>query len=452
MAVDNSTILDKIWLSGTNDYQQRIPKTTQNGIAATQAALFAEENLPWYNQFVAALVNRIGSTYVHQQSWTNPLAVFKKDALRYGDKTQEIATKWIKAHSYADDREDVFKVYRPDSEVWFHTVNRRDFYPITVNDEELSFAFTESMGLNSYVASIMQTPMNSDQYDEYRIMLELLAYYEHNFGFFKHQINWQPKSTASAQELMYELKRYGKLFKFPSSRYNAGLIEDIPVFANMDELVVLVTPDVSASIDVYALAAAYHMEKEEIQQRIVEVDEFPIPNAVAILTTQDFFQCRDRLNRNTSQYNPLTLGTNYFLHRWGSYSVSPFVPAVLFTTDAGSSIPTVTMEPSALNLTSAANTVVAGGTVLLSADLAGTVDPSGYPVDVLPDAAVFSVGVTRSGAAVNSPRTYVDEYGVLHASKKLQTGDIITVTATSAYVNPSGTTTTYTDSVTVTVA
>ena len=44
MAVNNSTILDRIWLSGTNDYQQRIPQTTQNDIAATQAALFAPES------------------------------------------------------------------------------------------------------------------------------------------------------------------------------------------------------------------------------------------------------------------------------------------------------------------------------------------------------------------------------------------------------------------------
>ena len=135
MAVNNSTILDRIWLSGTNDYQQRIPQTTQNDIAATQAALFAPENLNLYNQFVDALVNRIGSTYVHQQEWSNPLRVFKKDMLRYGDKAQEIAAKWIRSHSYADDREDVFKMYRPDANVWFHTVNRREFYPVTVNRE-----------------------------------------------------------------------------------------------------------------------------------------------------------------------------------------------------------------------------------------------------------------------------------------------------------------------------
>lgn len=455
MAVNNSTILDKIWLAGTNDYQQRIPQTTQNDIAATQAALFAPENLNLYNQFVDALVNRIGSTYVHQQTWRNPLAVFKKDAIRYGDKAQEIAVKWIKSHSYADDREDVFKMYRPDANVWFHTVNRREFYPITVNRDELEFAFTEEYGLNSFVSAIMAAPQNSDEYDEYRIMLELMAYYENNFGFYKHQLSAAPTDKATAEELLVELRAYAGDLRFPSSRYNAGLIKDVPVFARPDELVILMTPRTQAVIDVMALAAAFNMDRETIQQRIVMVDEFPVPDAVALLTTDDFFQCRDKLNQTTSQYNPLTLGTNYFLHRWGMYSVSPFVPAILFTTAAGTSIPTVTMTPSGIDMTAESATIAAGGTDKLTINLTGAVSPSGHPIEVLPDAAIFTIGIVRGSGdnaeSVQDVRTWVDEYGVLHAGEKLETGDVINVTATSAYINPSGATTKYTDTVTVTV-
>lgn len=452
MAVTNSTILDRIWLAGTNDYQQRIPQTTQNDIAATQAALFAPENLNLYNQFVDALVNRIGSTYVHQQDWRNPLRIFKKDMLRYGDKAQEIAVKWIRSHSYADDREDVFKMYRPDANVWFHTVNRREFYPITVNREELEFAFTEEYGLNSFVAGIMQAPQNSDEYDEYRIMLELLAYYEDNFGFFKHTLSAAPTDQATAQELLTQLRSYAGMLRFPSSRYNAGLIRDVPVFADPSELVLLMTPQTNAVIDVYALAAAFNIDRESIQQRVVMVDEFPIPNAVALLTTEDFFQCRDKLNQTTSQYNPLTLGTNYFLHRWGMYSVSPFVPAVLFTTDTGTTVPTVTQTTSGITLSAASETASAGDTVQLTVDLTGTISPETEGIDVLPDAAIFAVGIMRDDSPVNSVRTWVDEYAVLHVGEDLESGDKITITATSTYVNPSGATTKYTDDVTVTVS
>ena len=77
MAENNSTILRNIWLNGTNDFQQRIPEPTQNNIAKTVDALFEPMNISYYNQFVDSLVMRIGMTYVHQQSFHNPLAVFK---------------------------------------------------------------------------------------------------------------------------------------------------------------------------------------------------------------------------------------------------------------------------------------------------------------------------------------------------------------------------------------
>ena len=135
------------------------------------------------------------------------------------------------------------------------------------------------------------------------------------------------------------------------------------------------------------------------------------------------------------------------------YSVSPFVPAILFTTQAGTTIPTVTMSVTGITLATASDTASAGDDVQLTITLDGTLDPAtGYPVEVKPDAATFTIGITRDGDGVQDARTWVDDYGVLHVGESLVTDDVITVTAKSAYVNPSGATTHYTDDVTVTVA
>ena len=217
------------------------------------------------------------------------------------------------------------------------------------------------------------------------------------------------------------------------------------------------TPRTNAVIDVMALAAAFNMDRETIQQRIVMVDEFPVPDAVALLTTTDFFQCRDKLNQTTSQYNPLTLGTNYFLHRWGMYSVSPFVPAILFTTGSGTSINTVTQALTAITLTADTTpTNDPGTTNQLSVALTGTLTEgnsayAGDAIKLAPDAATYDIGIVRSSAAVRSVRTWVDEYAILHIGEDLQTGDTITVTATSTYVNPSGATSPMTSSINVVV-
>ena len=455
MATDNHTILHNIWLNGTNDFQQRIPEPTQSNITKVIQTLFDPMNKMYYNQFMDALVMRIGDTFVHQQSFKNPLAIFKKSRMMYGNTLQEIIPKWIRAHSYVDDAEDVFKMARPDVAAWYHSQNRRDRYDITINRQELRTAFTDSMGLNKLVAAIMDVPMNSDEYDEYRIMLQLIAEYNRHWGFFKHALSAAPTDEATGKEFLYALRSYAKKLQFPTTTYNNGAIEDVPIFVNPNELVILMTPETSAAIDVYTLAGVFQLDKADIEQRIVIVDEFPIPDddCVALLTTQDFFMCKDTEYETTSIYNPKTLSNNYFLHHWGIYSVSPFVPAIMFTAGGNSTtITTVEQTVTGIELTPATEDVTAGGTLELAVTLTGTLDPNTDPfVKVAPDAATYDVTVTRSGAGINSPATRVDEYGILHVSRALQADDEITVVATATYTNPSGTTTTYTDSGTYTV-
>ena len=557
MATDNHTILHNIWLNGTNDFQQRVPEPTQTNIRQVMQTLFDPMNKMYYNQFMDALIMRIGDTFVHQQQFRNPLAIFKKSRMMYGNTLQEIIPKWIRAHSYVDDAEDVFKMARPDALAWYHSQNRRDRYDITINRQELRTAFTESNGLNRLVASIMDVPMNSDEYDEYRIMLQLIAEYNRTWGFFKHALSAAPTDEATGKEFLYALRSYAKKLQFPTTTYNNSAIEDVPIFVKPSELVIMMTPETNAAIDVFTLAGVFNLDKADIEQRIVIVDEFPIPDAecVALLTTQDFFMCKDTEYETTSIYNPKTLSTNYFLHHWGIYSVSPFVPAIMFTAGGSSTtINKVAQTVTGIDLSPATKNVSAGDEVALTVALTGSLNPNTDPfVKVAPDAATYQTTVLRGetdgtqgvytvtiggtwaasdtvtvdgetvtvtegqttaqiasaiatalasntkytvsatnsvvtlteksgkygsgvptvtksstagtavvatttagvapsdGTAVNSPRTRVDEYGILHVSRALQTGDVITVVATATYTNPSGTTNTYTDSGTYTV-
>ena len=444
MATDNVTILDNIWLNGTNDFQQRIPRPTQQTIDSTMQAIFEPMNRNYYNQFIDSLVMRIGMTYVHQQVFKNPLGVFKKASMRYGSTLQEIATKWVKAHSYIDDAEDVFKMHRPDSAAWYHSQNRRDYYPMTVNQMELRSAFTSENGLNELVASCLQAPRNADEYDEYRIMLQLIAFYENNFGFYKYHLSGAPSDETTGKEFLKAVRTY-----------NGVRLPELPVFVKPNELVLFTTPEIDASVDVDTLAVLFNLEKADVQVRKVIVDEFPIPNAVALLTTEDFFQCRDTAYETASIYNPKTLGTNYYLHHWGIYSVSPFVPAILFTTDEGTEKNTVTQTLTSLTLNADPVTANAGDTVQLTAKLAGTLEPStAEGIKLAPDACTFELSglVAEDGAALQLPATtYVDEYARLHLGKSLKSGNVVKVTATSTYVNPSGDTTKLTADTTVTV-
>lgn len=454
---NNNTIMVKSWLVATNDFQERIPNPAQAGIAATMDALSQPMNAQYFNQFMDILVNRIGFTYVRGQSYKNQLSVFKGQKLVFGSTIQEIAPKWIKAHSYNDESETLLKLHRPEAEAWYHSQNRRDQYPISISTDELRTAFTEEYGLNNLVAQIMQAPINSDEYDEYLIMKELIGLYEDKWGFYKHKLSAAPSDDATGKELLTALQTYAGRLQFPSALYSGT---DIPVFAKPSELVLLVTPDTQASLNVNTLAALFNVDLAKVSYRTVLIDEFPIDGAVALLTTEDFFVCSDTLYNTTSFWNPETLATTYYLNHWGVYSVSPFVPAILFTTAEGTTVPTITQSVSELTLTAEESTVKAGKSVRLVPKLVGTITPETPDgvIVVAPDAATYTVKASRAVGDDTIPvelnaRTRVDNYGVLHVQKTgLEKGDTLTVTASSTYRNPSGATTPYVASASVTVA
>lgn len=458
MATKNSTIMAAAWMEAGTDFQMRIPKPSQSGIKRTVDALLDPKNRPWLNQFMDILINRIAYTYVHNKIFENPFSIFKRQQLEYGTTVAEAALKFIQAHSYRDDWgdrvgdiENLLKVHRPDGSVAYHTVNREDTYPISINQMELRGAFNNEYGLNNLISAVMQLPYNSDNYDEYRIFLELISFYEQEHGFFKHQLTAVPTDEATGKEFLQAVRTYAGTLRFPSSLYNALSVTDIPVWVNadeQDELILITTPEVMASLSVEVLSSVFNVELAEIKYRTLLVDKLPIDGAVALLTTSDFFVCADYAYETTSFFNPQTMTENYYLHHIGMYSVSPFVPAILFTTKAGTVVPTATNEPTDITLAASDATPAPGDEVQLTVTLAGTLTMAPATADpgelkVAPDSVTWTMTAADGDKAPVELQwdTYIDRFGVLHVSEREAVGTVLTVTATSTYVNPDGATT-----------
>lgn len=445
MPVNNQTILARAWLEGTSDYQQRIPNPVISSLESTQRALFSPNAGNFRNQFVDFLVNRVGYTYARTKAWESPLAAFKGPKLTFGATVQEIAFAWVDGHTYTDDAQTLLKKYEPEGAVAYHTQNRQMKYPISINEPELRMAVLDEYGLNRIAAGFMTAPVNSDNYDEYLCMKQAIGTYENEYGFYKWHLSAQPNDEATGKEFLTAVRKAVGRFAFPTSAYNAPGV-DIPVFAKPEELVLITTTDAAAVISVDVLASIFHVENAEINVRQVLVDQLPVPGAVALLTTEDFFIVNDTLYETTSFYNPETLNTTYWLHHWEVISVSPFVPAILFTTAEGTELPTVTETVTGMELTGG-DSIEQGGTAQLVVNLTGTIDPATPGIYVEPDAAVFSVAAADSegtALAVDPWHDYVDDFGVVHISPNMPVGARVTVTAKSVYVNPTGTTTRYT--------
>ncbi|MBO6199514.1 MAG: hypothetical protein J6N79_08055 [Psychrobacter sp.] len=439
MAVNNTTIMARAWLEGTNDFQQRIPRPTQSNMAQVAEELFSPLNGNCYNYFQDFLVNRIAYTIAHGRVFNNPLKVFKQNKIDYGSSIQNVAYKWLKAHAYEDDIETLLKMNRPEGVAWYVSQNRRDRYDVTITHDELRTAFLDEYGLNNLAAKIVQLPSNSDEYDEFNIMKNLLSVYETNYGFTKHKLTAAPTDEATGKEFLTAVMADSGMMQFPSTNYNAINVEAIPTFVNMDELILIVTPQTNASIKVNTYAGLFNLSEAEVNARIVQVDYLPIPNAVAILTTREIFDVHDTLYEMKTFYNPQTLGTNYFLHHWGIYGLNPYVPAVLYTTDTATVDPTITENVTGLNITGAA-TAAAGDVVPLTFQLTGSVTPNDTPIELKPESVTANVTLTPgeddTESALNS-RTYLDSFGKLHIQRTgLKAGSTLTVNAVSTYVNP----------------
>lgn len=472
MPSNNTTVLAAAYLEASTDFQQRVPDPTQHSVAQVSKFLFSPMNRKYLNEFMDIFVNRIAGQLVHQRVFTNPLKRRREDIL-YGTTIQEIALGFVKAHAFkddwghrVDDLTNLLKVYRPDGTVAYHSVNRYDQYPISINRTELRGAFTDEYGLNNLAAAIMQVPYNAAEYDEYQIYKQLIAEHEANHGFYKHQLASAPMDEATGKAFLTAIQIYADKIQIPTALYNAGDV-DVPVWSNADEsdqLVLYITPEAKASLNVNTLAGLFNVDLADIKYRIQVIDNIPVPGAVALLTTSDFFVCADYDISNTSFFNPQTMTENFYYTVIGMYSTSPFVPAILFTTEAGTVVPTVTQAVTSLTQTAGTPLVLADGDVVVpvSLNLVGTLTGSdGYTVPnalaVAPDSALFELtattgsGATATAYELDPAKVYVDRFGQVHIDAETAAVEDITITlaSTSTYLNPDGTTSTYQASGTV---
>ena len=459
----NEVLLDAIRDDASPDYIARIPSATQAGVQAVLAAL--QNYRQQQNEFMDALVNKIALSIIRAHSWTNPLSEFKMGMLPPGDSIEEIMVGLIKAKTYDPARDELekelFGTAPIEVQTNYHRVNRRDRYKVTINQPLLNQAFNKPMGLSSFASQIMSAPGKSDQWDEFLLMCRLFSEYERNGGYHKVKIRDisnpdSPTLAADTKTVLTRIRSTVETLKFISTAYNAARM---PISAQPDELVLFVTPDFAATLDVEALAGAFNVEKMALSGRIITIpkEQIGIDNVHAILTTKDFFVVADQLFETASQWNPASLQNNYWLHRWQIISASRFVPAIAFTVDEGDEIvklnPAVTaLEP--ITVTAADGTTVTevqrGERYQLNTDTVTTGNSDGIrwyltgntsPRTYLSQTGVLTVGGDEGGTLVpNAVSTWLDPNNVMQNGARqsitLAVTGIATLDAWPAVENP----------------
>ena len=252
-----------------------------------------------------------------------------------------------------------------------------------------------------------------------------------------------PVDEATGKNFLRALREYADLFTIPSRLYNAKDVT-VPVWVEEDEIprmVLYIEAKAKASLDVDTLSSVFQLDKAEVKYRIQFIDSIPIPGAYALLTTDDFFVCADYDVSNDSFFNPQTRTETWYYTVIGMYSASPFVPAVLFTTEAGTVNATITEAVTGLTITPATANVEQGGQIALVTNLTGTLTaaPAGTEIpstlSVAPDSAIYGIDMADDDVVLDPADydVYIDRFGILHVGTTAPLGATITVTATSTY-------------------
>lgn len=436
----NAEIFNTIRNYAPSDYQSRIPAVTQATIGDAISAL--NDYTPDWNVFYNILLNRIATTLVRQKSFTNPLAQFKRSSIKYGTQIQEMQVNLLRAKSYDKNAMNIYGLEgrEPDIHVKYHTMNRRDKYEITLPMEQvLSGAFDGSEDLAALLNSCLAQPMNSDQNDEFLLMLNLFKHYQDVTGFYNVQID--PITDAdSARKLVKAVRVMNTNLRYYSTDYSAeGRNAGLSTLS--DSTMLLIDANADATLTVDMLAYMFNAEDGKlIADRIIRVPKLPVAGASAFLVDTDFLLCADNIPALTltAPINPQNMTQPVVMHHWETLSYSLFTNAIMFSTLPDTDVTRLESTVTGVTLTDAegrdSGTVMptldtrTGYTSTPSVKLLATVTGNNSPSQAVRyELRAFN----GRGRGIALPANcYVDSTGTLHTGAA-KAGTIIKVTATS---------------------
>lgn len=436
----NAEIFNTIRNYAPSDYQSRIPAVTQATIGDAISAL--NDYTPDWNVFYNILLNRIATTLVRQKSFTNPLAQFKRSSIKYGTQIQEMQVNLLRAKSYDKNAMNIYGLEgrEPDIHVKYHTMNRRDKYEITLPMEQvLSGAFDGSEDLAALLNSCLAQPMNSDQNDEFLLMLNLFKHCQDVTGFYNVQID--PITDAdSARKLVKAVRVMNTNLRYYSTDYSAeGRNAGLSTLS--DSTMLLIDANADATLTVDMLAYMFNAEDGKlIADRIIRVPKLPVAGASAFLVDTDFLLCADNIPALTltAPINAQNMTQPVVMHHWETLSYSLFTNAIMFSTLPDTDVTRLESTVTGVTLTDAegrdSGTVMptldtrTGYTSTPSVKLLATVTGNNSPSQAVRyELRAFN----GRGRGIALPANcYVDSTGTLHTGAA-KAGTIIKVTATS---------------------
>ena len=324
MAISNDKLLNAVKLDLPGEYKDKIPTATKTNLLEIADIMIEYPTIK--NAFLTRLVNKVGKTIIDNKVYQNRFKEFKKEMLPYGTSIEYVFTDLIKAKNFTENfgssaAESL--VARQDNNnvgVQYVSKNYEVKWKETISDVVFRQAFTTENGLYNLINAKVQAVINSTEYNEELAIngvLNLMPMVEE-------VVSGYTDDVAGYKKLLTTVKALSLKLPICSNKYN---VQGVHTWTNLEDMIIFMTPELQAKIDVEYLASIMHIEKAEIGNRIRTVEKFmkkgsgndlvEDTNCICKIIDKEALQLRPTYEGQKVFENGDQLITNLFFHRQG---------------------------------------------------------------------------------------------------------------------------------------
>lgn len=376
-------------------FHQFVPYVTDSTtIGEYGAPIIDSQNVNVMNDFVS-LLKKVVYTAVYNKTFNNPLAQLEGERMPLGNFIESAYVNPAKARAFnVNDFAGLLEKYSAEVATEYYEINQDSQFSVTLTRDKIRNAFTSWDNLESLIAGYINSLYNGAYIRRYTTTKALVT-----AAFSGNKVQYQTISDVtdeqSAKALIRQLRAAFSKFQIPSTKYNAwekvkGDRMALKTWSDPEDIVVMISADIEALVDVEVLAAAFNMSKADFLGKVIVVDDFNIYNddgTVAVdgsaikaaVMDKSWFRIKTQDFAMDEFFNPSNRTWQYFLNDVRMVNYSLFSNAIVFATSA----PTV--DATDLDIETASVTVTAGQTVKV-------------PFEITPANATSTVTVTSSAS------------------------------------------------------
>lgn len=358
-------------------FHQFVPIVTDSTtIGEYGTPILDTQNLNVLNDFVG-LLKKVIFTAVYDKTFNNPLEQLEGEKLPLGNFIENTyinpANNSRQMREFdVDDFAGLLQKYESEIAAEYLYINSDKQFCVSVNRSKIRNAFTSWSNLENFITSQINSLYNGAYIQRYKQTKGLVtaAFLGNNV---QYEVIDDVTDEQTAKALIRKLRAAYTKMQIPSTKYNAwnkvkGGDMTLQTWVDPDQVVVLISADIEALVDVEVLASAFNMSKTDFLGKVIVVDDFSIYNddgTVAIdgsaikcmVADKAWFKVKTQEFSMDDFWNPNNKTFQFYLNDTRMYNYSLFASALVFATSA----PTV--DATAIAAGEDAVTVVAGSKV-----------------------------------------------------------------------------------------